>query len=62
MQSATDSQNDTGTDTDSATGTGSLTQLPDTGAPSLLPLLIGLFAAVGGIVLIVSSARASRAA
>jgi type VI secretion system secreted protein VgrG len=58
VQSATDSQ--IGTDTDSATGTDSVTQLPDTGGPGLLPLLIGLFAAVGGMALIVSAAHTSR--
>ena len=64
VDSATDSQigssTDSGTDTDSATGADSTTDLPDTGGPGLLPLLIGLLAAAGGVVLIASAARRNR--
>jgi type VI secretion system secreted protein VgrG len=69
VESATDTQigmstdtgaNSTGTDTDSATGTDSTTDLPNTGGPGVLPMLIGLLAAVGGVVLIASAARTRR--
>lgn len=52
-----------GTDTDSTTpgmATDSTPRLPDTGGPSVLPLLIGLLAALGGMVLIASAARSRR--
>lgn len=72
-QLGTESQNGTdngpgpnaGTDTDSTTpgiATDSTPRLPDTGGAGLLTLLIGLLAAAGGMVLIVSAARASRQA
>lgn len=61
-QLGTEAQNstDNGTDTDSALGADSTPRLPDTGGPGLLPLLIGLLAAAGGTVLILSAARTSR--
>lgn len=64
-QNGTDNGPDTGTDTDSTTpgiATDSTPRLPDTGGAGLLTLLIGLLAAAGGVVLIVSAARASREA
>lgn len=58
----TDTGPDIGTDTEAAIGTDSTPRLPDTGGAGLLTLLIGLLAAAGGMVLIVSAARTSREA
>ena len=55
-----DADVETGADSGSAAGQDSTTRLPDTGGVGVLPLLIGVLAATGGLLLIGSAALAHR--